>query len=403
MAAAAVLALAAVWTTGPARAARPADSVLSDPAETVRWEGSFGDAVGPSVGAACTEATCDSFSLTVDLPPEAWARPGGVEVGIRWADEELDLDLFVYGPDGSLVAQSDGFFASTGESVLLPSAANGVYTVKVSPRYTPGGLAYEGIAQVEHFPAVQPVRALAPDLEPLPPRNLRFATGAYLTDPGVPGEALSCYPEETAEQGARRCLRFDQIIANVGDGPFELRYELSGLGANQALNQRTYWSDGTHQDRQADTFEFHPAHGHFHYKNFAQSFLWSADGSAVVRTGRKNGFCMIDVEPVQFGSHGDGVRTYRFPSCNAPAAGSTVMVNGISVGWADVYNWYLADQYLEVTGLPAGDYVLETRADAVGTIVELDEGNNRACARVHVDEAAGSAAVLASGVDCPAL
>lgn len=379
---------------GRAVAATPSSGTLSNPGEPgVTWKGEhFSGAVSPPVPEACGVSDCDEFLLTVRLPGDVWAQPGGVQIGIQWPDEQQDLDLYVYGPSGKLAAKSDGFFASTAESVLLESAANGLYRVVVVPRLAED-LAYEGLAEVERFPAAEPLRELLPNLVALAPRNLRFATGAYLFDPSVPGEASSCYPEETAEQGALRCLRFDQIIANFGAGPFELRYRMDGLATDQELRQRVYRSDGSSYDRVADTYEFHPAHAHFHYKNFAQSRLWLSNargkrlGAAPVRTGKKNGFCMIDVDNVWFGRKGDAARTYYFPRCNAPTetdATGTYMVNGISVGWADVYNWFLADQFIEVSGLGDGYYLLETEADPEDTVLEGRNADNTTATLIRI-------------------
>jgi hypothetical protein len=40
------------------------------------------------------------------------------------------------------------------------------------------------------------------------------------------------------------------------------------------------------------------------------------------------------------------------------------------------HNWYLPDQYIEVSGVPDGSYVLETIADPRSTLAESDESNN---------------------------
>jgi hypothetical protein len=96
---------------------------------------------------------------------------------------------------------------------------------------------------------------------------------------------------------------------------------------------------------------------------------------------------MIDVEDVWFARKGDAARGYSFPRCNLPAPGSgseQSMINGISRGWADVYNWFLADQFIEVSGIPDGYYVLETHADAAHTIEESDESNNVASALIRI-------------------
>jgi hypothetical protein len=401
---------AAALSLASAQGAEPDHATLADPSQRVLWQGRhFENTSSPPTPETCGATDCDEFRLRVKLPAGVWRdHPGGVQVGIQWHDppEAQDLDLYVYGPDGSLAAKSDGFFASTAEVVILRRARNGVYRVVVVPRSTTDrGLDYHGLAEVERFPARDPVRRLLPDLVARPPRNLMFAIGGYLFDPAsqAPQElsplvtevqgGSSCYPEEMAELGARRCLRFDQIIANVGSGPFELRYRMEGVATDQQLRQRIYRSDGSHYDRTADTYELHPAHAHFHYKNFARSKLWAATadgdrkGSRPVRVGRKNGFCMIDVEDEWFGAKGDAARAYYFPRCNAPTErdeSGTYMTNGISRGWADVYNWYLADQFIEVSGVPDGCYVLETTADATDTIVEGDNSNNVASALIKL-------------------
>ncbi|HEV3364997.1 MAG TPA: lysyl oxidase family protein, partial [Acidimicrobiia bacterium] len=223
-------------------------------------------------------------------------------------------------------------------------------------------------------------------------------TAAYVVDhEQEEAHGPSCYPEEMTEQGARRCLRFDQVIANVGEGPFELRYRMDGMATDQQLRQRIFASDGSFQEVTVDTYEFHPTHAHFHYKNFGQAFLHRIrpDGSLeLVREGRKNGFCMVDVQNTRFGldDHGlpykgEAPRAYNFPRCNAPTerdAHGTYMVNGISVGWADIYNWYLADQYIEISGVPDGLYVIETTANPIRTVHEISFDDNTALSTIRL-------------------
>lgn len=397
--AAALAAALGLFAIGSAQAAEPAAGTLSDPGSQVLWEGKrFVGAMTPAPE-ACVILECDEFRLTVQLPAGVWEHPGGVQIGIRWGKEGQDLDLHVYGPDGRLAAKSEGTYGfSAAQSVLLRQAANGVYRVVVVP-VNGEDIGYRGLAEVERLPAVAPQRELRPNLVSLEPGNVRLATGAYFFEEGL-GEAASCYPEETVEHGARRCLRFDQIVANVGAGPFEVRYRMDDP-ADAELRQRIYRSDGSFYDRRADTYELHPAHAHFHYRNFAQSHLWASNaegdrlGQSPVRSGRKNGFCMIDVDNVWFGRKGDAAKAYNFPRCNAPTesdASGTYMTNGISVGWADVYNWFLADQYIEVSGLEDGYYLLETEADAAGTIVETHEQDNESWSLIRLR---GNAAELA--------
>ncbi|MDQ1518143.1 MAG: hypothetical protein QOE80_3973 [Actinomycetota bacterium] len=393
---------------GAARAGGRTDGagVLAATAATVAWDGEFHDVAAPSeprlygVAGSCERLVCDEFGVEVALPAGVWdGDPGGVQIAIEWPDEENDLDLYVYGPDGSLAGRSDGAIASTGESVRLHDTANGRYRVVVVPRVVNGPMDYRGFAEVERDPAAQPARPLLPNLVTLPVRHPHLRTGAYFADHKQDGTP-SCYPEEVAEQGARRCLRFDQVIANIGDGPFELRYRMEGLATDQQLRQRIFASDGTFSEVTVDSYVFHPVHAHFHYKNFGQAFLYRPrpDGTLEkVREGRKNGFCMIDVENTRFGADpigvpykGEAPRTYYFPRCNTATehdGHGTYMVNGISVGWADVYNWFLADQYIEISGVPDGVYVLETVANPARTVHEttFDDNSARVTIRLRGD------------------
>ena len=393
-------------TAGRADSAATGAIVLDDAAGAGSWAGSFRDvamASEPSLYAqpgVCEQFGCRESLVDVALPADVWTgQPGGVQIAIDWSPhEKQDLDLYVYGPDGSLVGRSNGI-ASTSEAVRLRNAANGRYRVVVVPQLVDGTVAYKGFVEVERDPAASPVRPLLPNLVTLPVRNPHMRTGAYFVDHEEEGTP-SCYPEEIAERGARRCLRFDQVIANVGDGPFELRYRMEGVATEQQLRQRVYAGDGSFDEFTVDTYEFHPAHAHFHYNNFGQAFLYrlrSVGTMEKVRESRKNGFCMIDVENTRFGldDHGlpykgEAPRTYYFPRCNAPTERDehgTYMVNGISVGWADVYNWFLADQYIEISGVPDGLYVIETRANPIRTVHEttFDDNTARATIRLQGD------------------
>jgi Lysyl oxidase len=49
---------------------------------------------------------------------------------------------------------------------------------------------------------------------------------------------------------------------------------------------------------------------------------------------------------------------------------------GISVGAADVYPWYLADQYLDITNLPDGRYLLRVEINPSGKLIEKTRANN---------------------------
>ena len=227
--------------------------------------------------------------------------------------------------------------------------------------------------------AQQTGRDLLPDLRPRPQAHVTFDAFGIHGGQSVNG----CMADEIAEDGARRCLRFDQSIANLGEGPFELRYAPPTFAIDPYMYQRILRSDGTWRERQAEEYEFHATHAHFHYKGFGQSRLWRSDASGArldpepIRSGHKNGFCVMDIDKVRPGAP---EKRYDGSGCTA----SQDFKNGITEGWADTYTADLPDQYIEVTGVPDGLYVLETLADPDGTVVETDETNNSAAILIRI-------------------
>lgn len=233
------------------------------------------------------------------------------------------------------------------------------------------------------------MRRLLPDLKVRPQRNVTFDTPPpiFFDLPPVPGQ--SCFPSEITEDGALTCLRFDQVFANIGEGPLQLNFALPKDPADTSHNvyQRVFWSDGpSHfEDHVAGEWEFHAAHGHYHYTGFGLSRLWKATffglrlGSTPVRTSRKIGFCLADTLLDAWDKKGNGPRIYNAPDCLSPAfsdANFDYLVQGITAGWADVYDWLLPGQYIEVTGVPDGFYILDTIADPDHGIIEANEFNN---------------------------
>src|SRR5262245_1072402 len=96
-------------------------------------------------------------------------------------------------------------------------------------------------------------------------------------------------------------------------------------------------------------------HNHGHYTNYVSYELLDRLGNAVV-TGRKQGFCLRDTE------------------CGAPVY--TCAYQGLSAGCTDTYAASLGCQYLEITGVPPGDYVLRVVVDPHDRVSESNEGNN---------------------------
>lgn len=96
-------------------------------------------------------------------------------------------------------------------------------------------------------------------------------------------------------------------------------------------------------------------HNHPHYANYARYELLDASRNVVV-VGHKQGYCLRDT------------------NCAAPVY--TCTNQGISAGCFDTYDYTLGCQYLDVTGVAGGSYVLRVTIDPLGKIPEASEANN---------------------------
>lgn len=171
--------------------------------------------------------------------------------------------------------------------------------------------------------------------------------------------------------GTRTLLRFTFTTPNLGTADLVI--------GNPALNP--LW------------FEYGPCHGHYHFKEYADYRLWTPEDFAVYDAlrqsdpnvqhheileanpdlqpvrGDKRGFCVIDLVRYQ-------------PT--APPKWISCDMQGISVGWADEYYYTLDGQFVDITGLPGGDYVLEAEVNAEHFYQESSYANNRAWRAVTI-------------------
>jgi hypothetical protein len=105
---------------------------------------------------------------------------------------------------------------------------------------------------------------------------------------------------------------------------------------------------------------------------FANYRLLDGEGR-VAATGHKQSFALIDLAPFLEGA-GPG----KYPLGDG--------TQGITIGWADIYGSVLDCQWIDITGVPAGDYQLEIEINFDQLIVESDYSNNLILLDVSFDE-----------------
>jgi len=179
------------------------------------------------------------------------------------------------------------------------------------------------------------------------------ATTASVDIDFVNANADPCLLEEgcVSGPGMRRVLVFDTETPNIGSGDLI-------VGEPSPSNP---------------DFVFSPCHGHYHFEGYATYDLVDAAGN-VVASGHKQAYCMRDDS--RFLSDSD-VRGAPLYNCDGG-------VQGISRGWSDIYDVGLDCQWVDITGVPAGDYYLRTRINPERRIYELDYSNNELLVPVYI-------------------
>jgi hypothetical protein len=143
--------------------------------------------------------------------------------------------------------------------------------------------------------------------------------------------------------GTRRLLRFDTAAANIGTADLTI--------GDPTMNA---------------CFQYSDCHMHYHFRGVGQYTLYASDGTTVAAVGHKQGFCLEDVEQ------------YNAAPGPNPATPYTCQDQGLHVGWEDVYPADIDCQWIDITGVAAGDYVLSVLINGEHYLPESNYANNEA-------------------------
>ncbi len=169
-------------------------------------------------------------------------------------------------------------------------------------------------------------------------------------------------------------VRFDGYVTNVGTGPLEVSGNPQIPGE---VKQRARTTPGVSPSVVVGSpevvFETGDGHDHFHLKRAMRYSLWTLDRTAQVAPGQKVGFCLYDIEAAPAPSPPQDPQVYTQDVtnfCEAGNPGATSLTMGTSRGWRDVYEQFLAYQWVDVSNTPPGVYVVGSEADPDNVIWE---------------------------------
>ena len=199
-------------------------------------------------------------------------------------------------------------------------------------------------------------------------------------------------------------LRISTSVANTGTGQWQMKSVIPPTVAQpQQAMQQLLNPDGTSAfNAVVSSFQYHPAHKHFHIAAVTSYELFTADGpldtnpSNNVSTGissQKVTSCLIDWVKISDNSP-NNERAYS--DCYGD-------LQGVSPGWMDQYHHSLAGQELNVTNLPTGYYFLILTANPERNFIESDFDNNQSWMLIkYINDQKGNPKVqIISNSPCP--
>jgi hypothetical protein len=185
--------------------------------------------------------------------------------------------------------------------------------------------------------------------------------------------------EETQETiWGRPYLYFDTRAQNLGTVPMQLQLEdvpnLEDM-ASAPVSQCVSWVERVcRRQESVGGFLWHEPHRHWHYQEFASYQLRrvGADDrpdyspAGLVGLSEKVSFCFIDSKDV---GEDDVVPVGIYRQC-------TPTLQGISPGWADIYDRGLPGQQFSLNGLADGRYAVIIDMDYANRLRETDDNDN---------------------------
>lgn len=241
-----------------------------------------------------------------------------------------------------------------------------------------------------------------------------LAAGAvYVLRDDGPAEFLpdldQAVPSELAivQAGDTYRLTFASAVDNVGRGPLLIEGERSGPAEPaMRVRQLVRRTDGTTREREVDgemRYVESETHAHWHLLDFDRYEVRHAADGTLAGPDEKTGFCLGDryeTDP-RTRLEGEPEEPVWTEQCGSDQPGLLSVREGISPGYGDDYVPELEGQYVDVTQVAAGRYVLVHRANPERVLEESDYANNAASVLLQLRRTTGEVPTIRLLARCP--
>ncbi len=200
----------------------------------------------------------------------------------------------------------------------------------------------------------------------------------------------------------RRLLRFTTIMGNAGPGHFEVRGRRPDTQTpRMQIRQVIFDSGGGWRTVSTGAIGKYSGdgHDHWHVQRIMTYEMYKVEKPSTVRAGAKTGFCFLDTTAWKLGlPHARQRPYYQEEWCGTRRTLSNRV--GISVGWGDRYPWDFAFQWIDITGLNSGRYIVRATVDIGNWYREADDFDNCKWAEVRIPASGNNVTVLDTGGGC---
>jgi len=127
-----------------------------------------------------------------------------------------------------------------------------------------------------------------------------------------------------------------------------------------------------------------PSHSHWHLLPFERYELRTLAGAQIVRD-HKSGFCLTSDHQSPLPTLGPHAKQpIKGSDCARDRPRALRLLEGIAVGWGDIYIPAKEGQAIDISGVPPGDYDLVHRVNVGRVLREVDYSNDDSSMRIRL-------------------